>query len=159
MVHVRCSTFRLSRKAGHVSLLCMDSHRVNCYSVNCPVVYIVSGDRKQMPVKGTALYQPQSALFQNKPHSMGRIAKLRNGSQSRDPPSTTQDNGSYCSHCPYCATVGGSSGYHLYSTRARCPVWWSPRASCRVPELVAYGYYDKLPQARWPKTIAVFLSQ
>lgn len=69
-----------------------------------------------MPVKGTALYQPQSALFQNKPHSTGRIAKLRNGSQSRDPPSTTPDNGSYCSHCPYCATVGGSSSYHLYST-------------------------------------------
>ena len=49
------SIFILSRKAGHVSQLCMDSHRVNCYPANCSIVYVVSEDRKQMPVKDTDL--------------------------------------------------------------------------------------------------------
>lgn len=52
------SAFILSRKAEHVSQLCLDSHRVNCYPVNCPNVSIVSEDRKQIPVKGTDLDQP-----------------------------------------------------------------------------------------------------
>lgn len=64
LVHMGCSIFILSRKAGHVSRLRMDSHRVNCYPVNCPIVYVVSEDRKQMPVKGTDLWKPRSLSSQ-----------------------------------------------------------------------------------------------
>ena len=146
MVHIGCSTFLLSRKAGHVSLLCMDSHRVNCYSVNCPVVYIVSGDRKQMPVKGIALYQPQSTLFQNKPHSMAGLLNPGMVPRAEIHPLPPRTMGLTASHCPYCAMVGGSSGYHLYGRRVLCSVWWSPRPSCRVPELVAYAAVTNDPR-------------
>ena len=105
LVRISCSTFLLSRKAGHVSLLCMDSHRVNCCPINCPVVYVVSGDRKQIPVRGIALYQPQS-LASKPEHSP--TAGLLNvwlipGAEVRPPPRTT---GLTPTHCPHCARVG-----------------------------------------------------
>lgn len=137
-MHISCSTFLLSRQAGHVSLLRMDSHRVNCYPVNCPVVFIVSGDRIQIPMKGTALDQPLSLhSTPDYPPATGLLnPKSWDGSWSGGQPPTVNKGSSSCTLSSLCQ--GGSSSPYQHSTRVWFCVLWSPRGSSRVPVLVSH---------------------
>jgi len=66
------SIFILSRKAGQVSRLCMDTHRVNCYPVNCPIVSVVSEGRRQMAHERHRPVEATVTLFQTRPPSQSR---------------------------------------------------------------------------------------
>lgn len=78
------SIFILSRKTGHVSQLCMDSHRVNCYPVNCPIVCVVSEDGEtnarerhgpvETPSLGSKLdHSPKAGIVE----TLGRLPEQR----------------------------------------------------------------------------------